>query len=240
MRNLSETIASRVTARPEPAPELAGKQHRPAPGNWVSLCLVIVLDATESMQPCIDGARQALYGMLDILDKSKISAKLGSVIFRDELIGEEANVTPLGVAPEALKNLLRSTRAEGGGDEPESSLPALMKAVDLLSDAAQGASRMILHITDARPHDPEGSLTAASVRDALLESRAIYLGCTPAIEPYKTFANVTGGTLFTIHSGLDAESFGDILESVAHASVHTIRQGEAGISDDTRKILEGI
>lgn len=238
MNNPMETLEQRVTARSVPETDRAARQQPATQAGWHAVALIMVLDVTGSMDEFIRGAVQALVGMIDILASERISATLGCILFRDEKIGEAPVIVPLGVLPEELKEVLRVTQAQGGGDEPESSLPALSKAMDLMADVSPNTSKMIIHTTDAGCHDPEQDLTAASVRDALVQSNTVYFGCTPRMEPYLTFANATGGTLFEIRPDLDAESFQDILKSVVRASVNTIRQGQIGLSEDTRKMLE--
>ena len=237
MTNNSQHHENYRTMKPAaPGPQQAAQQAGQAmPGT---LCLVIVLDVTQSMQPYIDAVRNALLKMLDILTEGQLHTTLGAVFFRDERIGEEAEIHALGVSPEAMRDALRSTPATGGGDVPESSLPAIAQALRMLAGAPTGAHRMVLHITDAPCHDPEEGHTARSVLDALAGGQVVYFACTPEIEPYKSFATATGGMLFPIAADLRQDTFESVLLSVAHYTARTFQASHIMVSDEVRKILD--
>ena len=128
-----------------------------------------------------------------------------------------------GTPPEQLRKFLARVVAVGGGTLPESSLPALMKAAAMLEVTEQGVPRVVLHVTDAPPHDPEAGHTARSVLEAFKQERVLYFGCTPDIEPYRTFANVTGGTLFPIEPDMRSKTFEAVLQDFARTTVKTVR-----------------
>ena len=167
--------------------------------------LVILLDATGSMKPFIEGVLRALQHMLDILIQGALEPLVGMVMFRDELEGERPEVYEIGTPSQELKQVLDGVQATGGGDEPESSYPAIMRAIGLLETAEPQMPRVFLHITDAPPHDPEGDLTARSMLEALKREHVIFFACTHNEEPYRTFANATGGTLFPFQKNVSPE-----------------------------------
>lgn len=211
----------------------------------VQVAMIILLDATGSMAAEIEGAKRALVRMVEILMVSRIVPTLGLIIFRDETIGERPIVLPLGTSAEEICELLKRTKADGGDDIPESSLLAVMRALDQLQRAEPGAKKIILLITDAPPHDPETDcngcvVTARVVQDALADHKALFFVCTPAIEPYKTFANVTGGTLFPLQKDMDADTFKDLLVDVAHQTVKTVRHSGPIIADDALELLKSL
>ncbi len=240
----------RVTMVPPAAAPAQGRQ--PAAGQRLPLWLVFVVDATGSMQEYIEGVKNALVQYLDTLSQGGIHATLGAVLFRDELYKEKPRVIPIGTHYRQLQEVLQGTKADGGGDAPESSYPALMRAVAMLSAAPLGAVRQVLHITDAPPHDPETvpagdqyltagtELTQDTVRSALKQHSVLYFGCTPLIEPYKTFANTTAGTLFRIQKDVDAKTFEATLDAVAMTTVKTVRVSPGAISEETRALLDRI
>ncbi len=203
----------------------------------IVVAVFIILDATGSMAELIAGVVKALVRFTEILYESNLKPSLGLVVFRDELQGEKTHVFPLGTSPEEIRQILRKTRAEGGDDAPESSLPAIMRAIEGFEGVELGTKKIALHITDAPTHDPESGYTRASVRSALTQNQVIYFACAPAIEPYKTFANVAGGTLFPLTADIEAEAFKDVLLSVAHQTVKTVRRDGPILTADALDIL---
>ena len=205
--------------------------------HMTRLALVIILDATQSMTPYIEAVLKALQHMLDILMHAEFEPLVGMVIFRDELEGEMPEVYEVGTPPAELKAVLSRLKAIGGGTIPESSLPAIMNAVSLVRQVGQDMTRVFLHITDAPPHDPEAGHTARSVLEALKQEHVLFFACAPDEEPYRSFANVTGGTLFPLEKNLDAETFQGVLTDFARTTVKTIKMGESGISNEVRDLL---
>lgn len=236
MQTANQNIASKKTVR------VSGRQALPAQktSKQILVTIFIVLDATESMHDVIAGAIKALIRFTELFFESDLVPVMGLVIFRDETYGEKTQVTPLGTDPEIIREILRGTRAEGGGDEPESSLPAIAKAITGFKDAGPEAKRILLHVTDASTHDPESGNTSSSVLSALKQGRIIYYGCAPAIEPYKSFANATGGTLFPLEKDIDSEAFKDVLLAVARHSIKTVRHEGPVLTDDAMNALRNL
>lgn len=203
----------------------------------VPLILVIAIDATGSMDNFFRAIVRAIHRMIDIFTSGNFEPHLGLVVFRDEKYGEMPEVYEIGTPPEKIKRVLSETEPSGGGDEPESSLPALMRAAELIDNANVQAASIILHISDSGCHDPEDGHTAESVLDALKDHGVIVFECTPAIEPYKNFADATGGTLFEIEPHMDEAAFENVLIRFAKASVNTVQAASAHLDDDVKAIL---
>ena len=184
------------------------------------LLLAIVLDCTESMTPFIQGMILALDGFLAILESAAFQVKVGLVLYRDERIGEMPELHEIGVPVAELRRILKGVKAQGGGDVPESALPATMRAIELLSACPDArAHRVVLHITDAPPHLDEGP-TPESVTAALLQNGITYCACAPReIGVYVGFANSTGGWLSSIQEGLTPEQIRDSLLTLAYKTV---------------------
>jgi hypothetical protein len=120
-----------------------------------------------------------------------------------------------------------------------------MRALDQLRHAEPGAKKILLLITDARPHDPETDhngciVTAGVVQEGLADQQVLFFACTPVIEPYKSFANLTGGTLFPLQKDMDADTFKDLLVDVAHQTVKTVRHSGPVIADDALELLKSL
>ena len=218
-----------------PSPQQSPQSRQQGP--ITRLFLVVLLDATQSMTPYIQAVLKALQKMLDVLIDGALDPSVGLVIFRDELEGEMPEIYEIGTSLPELQKVLSQLNAIGGGSIPESSLPAIMEGISLLGRAKQGVPRVFLHITDAPPHDPEAGYTARSVLKALKQARVLFFACAPNEEPYRTFANVTGGTLFPLQENLDSETFQDVLMAFAKATVKTVRMAETAISDDVQELL---
>lgn len=120
--------------------------------------IMFVLDCTGSMQGEIDAIRDAIMAFADTIQSDGVRARVGLIEFRDRLIGEEARVLtfdgqPFTSDPAAFRKEVSVLRATGGGDEPESSLDAVMLA--LRQPFAADASKVIVLVTDASPHIPD-------------------------------------------------------------------------------------
>jgi len=232
-----ETQSSRpgpTVKHPGPHPKLPQSLQR-----RIAVAIYILLDATGSMAAEIAGVVKALLGFVKILRKSDLDPVLGLIVFRDEPYGEKPLVLPLGASPDGICDVLRATRATGGDDDPESSYPAIMRAVESVKSCGSEVKRIFLHITDAPPHDPEQGHTSDTVLQALKQHRIVFFACTPAIEPYTLFANVTGGTLFPLQPDMNAEAFRDVLLAVADQTVKTVRRDGPALTEEMRALLKG-
>lgn len=226
----------------KPIPRASGQQQfQPRQhANMFKVVIVFVLDATESMTNVINGVKSALLDFVDTLAAGQLSPQLGLIVFRDELIEEMPELVPPSSDVSALRSKLARTKADGGGDPPESSLPALMRAIEMMRPMAQDVTRIILHITDAPPHDPEAGHTAKSVLAAMKRENVIYNACTPADEPYKQFANETRGLLIPLESGVSAKDFSKVMAVMARQSIlQTIPHQGPLISPEVQAILDG-
>lgn len=120
--------------------------------------VVFALDCTLSMKGEIDAIREAIIGFVDSIQAEGVRARVGLVVFRDRLIGEEHRALlfdgqPFTSDPVMFRREVSALRAEGGGDEPESSLDAIMLALRLPFE--EGASKVVVLVTDAPPHIPD-------------------------------------------------------------------------------------
>lgn len=120
--------------------------------------IMFVLDCTGSMQGEIDAIRDAIMAFADTIKSDGVRARVGLIEFRDRFEGEEARVlmfagTPFTGDPLSFRKEVSALRATGGGDEPESSLDAVMLA--LKQPFAADASKIIVLVTDAPPHIPD-------------------------------------------------------------------------------------
>jgi Mg-chelatase subunit ChlD len=120
--------------------------------------LMFILDCTESMAGEIDAIRDTITSFVDTLQNAGLDIRVGLIEFRDRLINEEQRVLlfdgrPFTSNPEAFRREASLLSAVGGGDEPESSLDAVLLALRQPFDPE--AQKILVLITDAPPHVPD-------------------------------------------------------------------------------------
>ena len=138
--------------------------------------IMFVLDCTASMKGEIDAIRDAFIGFAESIQKEGVRARVGLVEFRDRLNGEEHRALlfdgePFTSDPAAFRREVSQLRASGGGDEPESSLDALLLA--LRQPFAEGASKVLVLVTDAPPHVPDREARSVEEVSAALRASGV-------------------------------------------------------------------
>src|SRR5215510_2632215 len=109
--------------------------------------IVVVFDITESMQPYIDGMKEATIDFADRLAKAKRDYRLGLVTFEDYVVRDDTVFTR---SASEFKSWVGALQASGGGDIPEDSLDALVVASRF--PFRPDAQAVVLLITDAPNH----------------------------------------------------------------------------------------
>jgi Mg-chelatase subunit ChlD len=135
-------------ALPAAADEKASKQ---APQVEVVFCL----DTTGSMGGLIEGAKQKIWAISNQIASGKPTPRLkvGLVAYRDRGDAYITKVLDLTDDLDAVHEQVRSYRAEGGGDEPESVNQALDDAVNKIAWSKDPKTlRIIFLVGDAPPH----------------------------------------------------------------------------------------
>jgi len=135
-----------------------------------------VIDVTGSMQPEIEAVKDTLLEFADIFEKRGVRLDLGLITFRDLTIGEDITIhsfsgkTFTRNAGE-FKKEIEGLRARGGGEEPESSYDAIVKACEM--EWPQGTDRVIVLITDAPSHTTSdgGAYDIADVKAKMAEAK---------------------------------------------------------------------
>ncbi len=127
-------------------------------GLLKSADIMFVLDCTGSMAGEINAMRNAITGFADTIRTEKVRARVGLIEFRDRLNGEEQHLHRFGGEvftddPAAFRKEAEKLSAHGGGDEPESSLDALLLATK--QPFSESSAKVIVLVTDAPPHIPD-------------------------------------------------------------------------------------
>ena len=160
--------------------------------------IVFLIDATGSMQPCIDALKNNIATFIDTLttkganNENPVKHWRGRVVgFRDFRVDTEPLIdNPFVEDSSQLKAQLNALKAEGGGDEPESLLDALYRMATLeqmpkgqaVCDPQKwryrsDAARVVVAFTDASYHPTMTQPSGGTVGDVItmLHSNRIIL-----------------------------------------------------------------
>jgi len=141
--------------------------------------VLFVLDVTDSMQWAINGVRDGIRDFArSLASNEELDTRIGLIAYRDHLSPEHDEPEILRFDGltftkdyEEFKKQVSKLRAGGGGDEPESTLDALVLAAK--QPFRHGATRVIVLITDAPPHIPDRDIKSLEEAAAELERREI-------------------------------------------------------------------
>jgi hypothetical protein len=158
--------------------------------------IVFLIDATGSMQPCIDAVKDNIATFIRTLCEKDGNGQ--SIVkdwrarvfgYRDYVCDVEKSVdNPFVTSPDALRTQLNALTAKGGGDEPESLLDGLLDVVNV-GQTDRGsqevdprkwryrshAARCVIAFTDATYHTTtaNGAGKVEDVINALHNNRII-------------------------------------------------------------------
>lgn len=172
--------------------------------------IMFVLDCTESMAGEINAIRDVIVSFVEMIEAEGIGVRVGLIEFRDRLCDEEHRVflfddDPFTSNAAIFRSAIKSVRAYGGGDFPESSLDALMLAVR--QPFSPGAQKVIVLVTDAPPHIPDrDTQTIDEVCDALQAAGVkhlyiIFQTSDPASQVYLELLGRTRGLAWNLGAG---------------------------------------
>lgn len=158
--------------------------------------IVFLIDATGSMQPCINAVKENIFTFVQTLcakdgnGESIVKDWRARVVgYRDFVCDKEKLVdNPFVTGPDLLRSQLDALAATGGGDEPESLLDGLLSVVNVgqTEKGAQtldsrkwryrsDAARCVIVFTDAtyHPKTADGAGQVSDVINALHSNRII-------------------------------------------------------------------
>ncbi len=174
------------------------------------LDIVILLDATASMQDEINATRSQMAQMISLLETFGISFRIGVVAFRDHGDKYQTRVAPLTSYRFKAINFMDQLTAEGGGDFPEGVLEAVKKGAKMRF--SQRAERVMILVGDAPPHDDEMAATIKAIERfqkksgrfhavyAGVRSRGFYNSGNETQRTFKALAAAGGGRSVDIRS----------------------------------------
>ena len=157
--------------------------------------IVFVIDTTGSMNDKIDGLLNTCQRFVDEIAERNIDWRIAVVGFGDLTVeGDKIVATSFGRNVEVIKKSLREIpRYAGGGNEGESSLEALQKAMGL-AGYRQSAINVFILVTD-EPALHQG-LTPSGITRQLMERGVLTFVISQAQEYFKAMASETGGEWF--------------------------------------------
>ncbi len=172
-----------------------------------SVDLVFVIDTTGSMSDKIEGLLQTCSKFVDEFSQLKVDYRIAVVAFGDLTVpGDTIESTnfmkDIGLIKKSLKEISRNG---GGGNEGESSLEAVRKAMSF--NFRSKTVKMLILITDEPALQRE--LTADIVINELAKHEFLTFVISPPLKYYKSMAAQTGGNWYQVSSDTD---FTDLLE----------------------------
>jgi len=127
----------------------------PVPPGESMIEAVFVLDTTSSMLGLIQGAKEKIWSIANVMIATdpKPKIKFGLIGYRDRGDAYITKLTPLTDDIDAVYTELMGFKAEAGGDMPESVNQALHEAVTKIAwSKASGVYRVIFLVGDSPPH----------------------------------------------------------------------------------------
>lgn len=175
--------------------------------------IVFVLDITGSMTDEINSVKQNIVEFANTLASGGTDYRLGMVTFLD-YIGKKY---PFTKDVNLFKGYISALYADGGDDEPENSLQALLEASQF--PFRSNSRRILIWITDATYHENDSftKLTRKQVLDSILTKGIVVhaIGNTNyKTSHYEAFTMPTDGKFYDIYG-----NFKDILLDISQLKV---------------------
>lgn len=144
-----------------PAPLVATMEYEPFNRLWDylgvlrkrDLDMAVVMDSTSSMIPMINEARVGVDSLILFFNDISRTMRLAFVAYRDHDNPPVWQGHPFTTDVESIREFLVGIRITGGRDLPEAVLEGLQACRDL--DWNPRATRQIILVGDARPHDED-------------------------------------------------------------------------------------
>jgi hypothetical protein len=196
--------------------------------------LVFVVDTTGSMDGEIEGLLKSLKRLAAQLDLRDIDWRIATMAFGDLTVkGDKIVVTPFTDKLEVVKKSLDDIpRYNGGGNEGESSLEALVKALELPTYRFE-AIKVCLLLTD----EPalKKNLTPKVVTERLVEAGILTFVISEPQGYFQEMARKTGGAWFQISAEVD---FSSILDQLFRQVAQTVVAVQVEAGGDVQKYLQ--
>lgn len=175
--------------------------------------LVFVIDTTGSMSDKIDGLLATCARFTQEFAALRLNHRIAVMAFGDlNVPGDRIQVTGFtDNLDTTLKSLRNIPRFGGGGNEGESSLEAMEKAIGL--PYRSGAVKVLILITDEPAH--QRRLKASEITARLAQGEFLVFTVTPPYNYFKEMAARNGGRWYRISASTDFTDLLKIFEQVA-------------------------
>ncbi len=165
--------------------------------------LVLVLDATGSMEPILQGTKARLRAVVARLRRIVPNTRVRVVAYRDRRDHFVTLGSPLTHDPEVLEGFLSCIPAYGGGDREEAVLAGLRNAF-VKTPWRDSSHRVVVLFGDAPPHASDEALLKAIVKEFSGQVSAVDVagyargGTQQALQKYKDIAKWGRGIAITL------------------------------------------
>jgi hypothetical protein len=230
-------------ARPEAPPELGPRSHdlevrrEPlAPGGERGIDLAFVIDTTGSMSDKIESLLATCSQFADDFNALHLNHRIAIVSFGDLRVeGDRIQNTPFTSNVEVTKKSLRNIpRNSGGGNEGESSLEAVERALSL--PFRSGAVKALVLITD-EPAD-QHHLNADEMIGRLGEREMLVFVASPPYKYFQRMALRNGGQWYRISARTNfndlLKMFRDLAKKVSEVVSDVYRVSDGSVGDYLR------
>ncbi len=214
--------------------------------------LVFCVDCTGSMAPCIDGLKSELHRFISELEAPPeqgllpVNWQMRVLGFRD--LNQDATPwvnanSPMVATPAEARAQIEALTADGGGDEPESTLDALWTAA-ATTPWRKPCNRIVILFTDATAlptMHPDTVSSGAAGNDVSAVAQALAeAGCRvhawapacPVWDQLKNLPKVIFTPLATGGDGLGSVDFRELMESLRRTVSQVASEG-AGFGGGT-------
>ena len=183
--------------------------------------IVFIIDTTGSMDDKINGLLQTCAKFLDELARKRIDWRIAVIAFGDLTVpGDTIQATGFMNNVETVKKVLMSVpRNNGGGNDGESSLEAIDKALSL-RNYRKNAIKAFIVITD----EPalQNHRSAATMIKTLRSKEIIAFVVSPEYQYYEDMATQTGGQWFQITPTTDFTSILKMFDKLTETITQTV------------------
>jgi len=217
-----------------PTIKIQGQETKPSSqSKSMMIDIIFVIDTTGSMSDKIQGLLATCEKFVDDVSAMKLDYQVAIVAFGDLTVPNDSIVRTdftqkLAVIKDSLRNL---PRYSGGGNEGESSLEAMAKAMQ--SPFRQGTVKVIVLITDepALQHQ----IKASDIIKQLGQQEFLVFTVAPTIEYYQTMAKSNGGQWYQISASTDftdlLKMFKQVSEKVSQVVSNVYKLGDGSVAN---------
>lgn len=198
--------------------------------------LVYVIDTTGSMNNKIKGLLATCERFVEEFAELELDHRVAVVAFGDlKVPGDKIVGTSFTSKVEVTKKSLRKIpRYSGGGNEGESSLEALDKA--LAMPFRSHVVRVIILITDEPAH--QHKIRGSEMADRLAQEEVLTFVISPPLSYFKEMARRTAGKWYQVSATTDftdmLELFKEVAEKVSHVVSDVYELGDGSVADYLR------